>query len=177
MKIYTAMVASVTDYRKEQGLTVNASSHTTEKEAKKAALFHIYRAMNAEGLLGMDRFDEFFDLTTIFGEEVTPCRKDRLEQWLRGIGIEYTQDDVPEGEGENVTFVEIEELILKRLGDIFTKKHYQWGIDFSQEFEDSTADFEIPDLPDGEYVWEPITYRIEEQELDLGDSERKRKAE
>jgi hypothetical protein len=178
MKIYTAVVASITDYRKNQELRIECvSSHTTEREAKKVALFHICNAMEPGGLLNIDRFDEFFDLSTILGEEVTPFRKDRLVQWIRDREIEYVQDDVPEDEFK--AFIKIEEPIVENLADIFTTKHEQGSICFSQEFEDSTADFKIPDLPNGEYVWEPITYRIEEQELDLGedeDNERKRKA-
>jgi hypothetical protein len=174
MKFYIAVVASITDYRKEQCLRIESvSSHTTEREAKKAALLQICQAMGSGGLLAMDRFDEFFDLSTILGEEVTPFRKDRLEIWLRDSYMEFQQDDVPEGD-EFEAFKEIEEPIVKNLANIFTTKHEQGSICFSQEFEDSTADFEIPNLPNGEYVWEPIVYRIEEQELDLGDSERKR---
>jgi hypothetical protein len=179
MKIYTAVVASITDYRKEQSLRIKCvSSHTTEREAKKVALLHICNAMGSGELLEMDRFDEFFNLSTILEEEVTPFRKDRLEQWFRKRKIEFVQDDVPEDKGEFEAFVEIEKPIVKNLAKIFTMKHGQGSICFSQEFEDSTADFEIPILPNGEYVWEPIKYRIEEQEVDFGeDSERKRKAE
>lgn len=179
MKIYTAVVASITDDRKGQRLRIECvSSHTTEIEAKKVALLQICNAMESGGLLDMDRFDEFFDLSKILGEEVSPFRKDRLAQCLREYSIEFEQDDVPTNEDEIEAFVKIEEPIVKNLANIFTTKHEHGSICFSQEFEDSKTDFEIPDLPNGEFVWKPITFIINEQELDLGeDSERKRKAE
>jgi hypothetical protein len=122
-------------------------------------------------------FAKFFDLSSILGEEVTPSRRTRLQHWLKYDSIDdcvRDQDDVPTAKRDLKAFMKIEEPILKRLALIFSKKFDDEEIHFSQAFEDSTADFEIPSLSVGEYVLEPIAYRISELELDVGDDERKR---
>jgi hypothetical protein len=178
MKIYIAAVATVTDYRKEQDVSImETSAHTTEREAKKAVLFQICLAMGPELIMEIGNFAKFFDLSSILGEEVTPSRRIRLQQWLKHSSIgdcDLEEDDVPTEKEDFDAFLEIEKPILERLADIFSKKFKDKEIHFSQAFEDSTADFKIPRLPEGEYVFQPIVYRISEQEFDVGDDERKR---
>jgi hypothetical protein len=181
MKIYTAVVANVTDDCSKNVVTVTkVSSHTTKREAKKAVLRQFCLLLADFGaIFEMEDFDEFFDLATILGEEVTPSRKERLRQWLKRSRIydyETEQDDVPTDKDELKTFQDVEGPIVKRLASIFDSKFRDDDeMQFSKAFEDSTADFDLPPLPEGENVFEPTVYKIVEQELVIGDAKGKRK--
>jgi hypothetical protein len=108
------------------------------------AFLHICNAMGSEGLLNMDRFDEFFDLSTILGEEVTPFRRDRMAQWFRDSAILLEEDDVPTNEAEFEAFQMIEEPIVKNLTNIFATKHKQGSIFFHKSLKTPPQTLRFP---------------------------------
>jgi hypothetical protein len=180
MKIFTAVVATITDYRKNQSLKISCvSSHPTEREAKKAALLEICKALQENGeLLALNSFDKFFDISTMVGEPVTEFRFQRMLHWMQHDGeMCGEEEDVPKDDDKLDAFFKIEEPIVKKLVEVCRDGFGDKELSFSQEFENSTEDFDMPDLPNGEYVWDPIVYTIEEQEFDEIDSgDRKRKS-
>jgi hypothetical protein len=180
MKIFTAVVATITDYRKEQSLDICCvGSHLTKRDAKKAALFGICKALQRNGeLLALDSFHKFFDISTMVGEPVTEFRFQRMLCMLHNGEMSCEEEDVPKDDDELDAFLKIEEPIVNKLVKFSRDGFGDKELSFSQEFENSTKDFKMPDLPNGEYVQDPIVYTIKEHQIDEIDSgDRKRKSE
>ena len=167
MKVYIAVVARTTDYRKNQNVSIDHTSvHPTRDKATRAVMTALIRAF-PQYLL------EFpLDIGRLLGDEpITDDQLNRLEEYYKtGKVEEWIQDDVPEfGEDDKSTklFEEFQRKETARMKQQVKKLESvvsTWG---KKENQIPFTSLEIPYLPEGEYVNEPIVWKIKEAQLDV----------
>ena len=159
MKVHITTVCSVTDYRKEQTVFIDWSSvHKTRDEASEAIMTAILKE-NPHLLC-----ESPVDLKQAFPgiDNFTAGRLCRLKEYMTTGDIEdgWEEDDVYKYENgpEFEAFEKQEREAIKKLAaemKLFVEKSDK--IPFQS--------LEMPNLPNGEYVWEPIVWNIKETDL------------
>jgi len=162
MKVFVAVVATVTDYRKGQEVEIPyVSVHHSKKDAQKA----IMRAMIEENKEMV--FDLPLDLVKLVGDAslVTKERIFRLRSYFSNSEVdEWDDDENFEDEEKSAAFQAKEMAFLRQFSETIDD-----ALDSDEDLPwDDTAigtDFEIPEFPNGEYVFLPLDFRIVEQEI------------
>lgn len=161
MKVFVAVVASVNDYRKGIEPVIDlVSVHTNKEDATEAV-------MNALIKVNPDNIAVFpVDWSSMTGpRELTQDQLNRLYSYMKfgSIQCDLEGDDVPEDQDEFEKFkVEESAAIAKFAKKIRDHLKNADKVAFTK--------LEIPELPEGEYIFHPIAWCIHEQNFDVEDN-------
>ena len=160
MKVFVAVVASVSDYYKDIDHDIDHTSiHTTKKDASEAVM----RAIIDSSPCYIALFP--VDWKSIIGSEDelgSQGRRNRLYCYMKHeyiIEDYWRGDDVPEDSGEFEKFQAQETAAIAELAkEIKDNAEKDCHMTFTT--------LEIPELPEGEYVLAPIGWDIIERDID-----------
>ena len=160
MKVFVAVVASVSDYYKDIDHDIDHTSiHTTKKDASEAVM----RAIIDSSPCYIALFP--VDWKSIIGSEDelgSQGRRNRLYCYMKHeyiIEDYWRGDDVPEDSGEFEKFQAQETAAIAELA-----KKIQDHLKKNGQISFTTP--EIPPLPQGDHIDWPIVWRILEQDID-----------
>ena len=172
MRVFIAVVASTTDYRKEQSVFIDHTSvHPTRDDATRAVMTAVIRAFPEHILEFPIDLGKLLDDGDDDDEEpITDDQWTRLKEFHKtGTIDEWIQDDVPEAiddESEKL-FEEFQRKETDRMKQQVKKLNSTISTWKKDKTEIPFTSLNIPDLPEGEYVYEPIVWKIEEAQLNV----------